>query len=162
MDQKFNPLTIKLIIGLGNPGKQYENTYHNVGSLFLQCLKKELPIANYQLLIANVFMNESGSFVAKLIKKNGAKPNQIIIVHDDSDLEIGEFKIQYGRNSAGHKGIESIIQSLGTKEFWRLRLGIRPLNNKSKAGTFVLKKITPTDKIILEKTFSLLANQLIN
>ncbi len=155
----INPETIKSIIGLGNPGKQYENTYHNIGQLFIQYLKKELPITNYQLLVTNSFMNESGPAVAKLMKKNGAKPHQIIIVHDDSDLELGKFKIQYNKNSAGHKGVESIIQSLGTKEFWRLRLGIRKPQDKSKAEKFVLKKITAEGKKELEKTFHLLANR---
>lgn len=107
-------------------------------------------------------MNNSGKFVAKAAKKAGAKPEEILIAHDDSDLEIGKYKIDFARGAAGHHGVESIQQHLKTNDFWRLRIGIRPLPSESlakdgserlKAADFVLKKISAADKATLKKVF---------
>ena len=153
----------RLIIGLGNPGKQYEKTYHNAGFLFIQYLMDKKPansefrIQNSELLKSDVYMNESGKFVAKILKKHGVKPKEILIVHDDSDIELGKYKISFGRGSAGHRGVESIIKSFGTKNFWRLRIGIRK-TAKEKAGELVLKKISKKDWEILEKVFQTIFN----
>ena len=163
-----------LIIGLGNPGKQYEKTYHNAGFLFIQYLMDKKPansefrIQNSELLKSDVYMNESGKFVAKILKKHGVKPKEILIVHDDSDIELGKYKISFGRGSAGHRGVESIIKLLGTKNFWRLRIGIRKTSRKKaglpaeayrvKAGELVLKKISKKDWEILEKVFQTIFN----
>ena len=164
----------QLIIGLGNPGKQYEKTYHNAGFLFIQYLMDKKPansefrIQNSELLKSDVYMNESGKFVAKILKKHGVKPKEILIVHDDSDIELGKYKISFGRGSAGHRGVESIIKLLGTKNFWRLRIGIRKTSRKkaglpaeayrAKAGELVLKKISKKDWEILEKVFQTIFN----
>jgi len=152
-----------IIIGLGNPGKEYEKTYHNVGILFVNYLTDKVPpISNSKFLISNTFMNQSGGFVKKALKKTGVKPEEVLIVHDDSDIELGKYKISFSRGSAGHKGIESIIQSLGTKNFWRLRIGIRqPATGKrqaarKKANEFVLKKINKRDLGTLEKVFQII------
>jgi len=160
-----NPYGIKLIIGLGNPGKEYEKTYHNVGFLAIDFLAKNPPAA--KLLKSGGYMNQSGSFVAKASKKYGVKPDEILIVHDDSDIELGKYKVSFGRGSAGHRGIDSIIKSLGTKNFWRLRIGIgRQIANreaqivKRKAKEFVLKKITKKDLEILEQVFKTTYNSL--
>lgn len=159
---------IKLIIGLGNPDKKYENTYHNVGFLFIDYLKENQQIFNFPALPAGrqfsifkstEYMNTSGKFAAKELKKSGAKPEELLIVHDDSDLALGSFKLQFGRGAAGHHGIENIQAALKTKDFWRLRIGIRPASEnppaggRQKAEKFVLKKITAADKKILEATF---------
>jgi len=158
-------INIKLIIGLGNPGKEYEKTYHNAGFLFIDSLIEKIPdyklqTTNYKLFKSDVYMNESGGFVAKTLKKRGIKPKEILIVHDDSDIEIGKYKISFGRGSAGHNGVESIIKSLKTKNFWRLRIGIRHglTQNKrgpirKKASEMVLKKISKKDLEILEDVF---------
>ncbi len=154
---KVNAYKPKLIIGLGNPDKKYENTYHNVGFLAVDYFAKNL--LNSNLLKSAVFMNQSGDFVGKAIKKHGIKPQELMVIHDDSDIELGNYKISFGRSSAGHQGVESIINSLGTKNFWRLRIGIRKAGlpaetRRAKAGDFVLEKITKNDWEILEKTFS--------
>lgn len=152
----------RLIIGLGNPGKEYEKTYHNAGFLFVDYLiNSQLPITNYKLLKTDVYMNQSGNFVKKTLKKYKIKPEEILIVHDDSDIELGKYKISFGRGSAGHNGVQSIIDALKTKNFWRLRIGIgrrltrtsRELTRK-KARDFVLKKIGKKDLKIIEKSFS--------
>src|SRR3989344_6040734 len=151
-----------IIIGLGNPGKEYQNTYHNAGFLFTDYLNThQISDIQCQILKSDVYMNESGKFVSKALKKSGAKPEGILIVHDDSDIELGKYKIAFARGSAGHNGVESIIKSLKTKKFWRLRIGIRPIRVVSskkkvvrkKAIEFVLKTISKKDRGILEKVF---------
>ncbi|MDP2598801.1 MAG: aminoacyl-tRNA hydrolase [Candidatus Liptonbacteria bacterium] len=167
-------MNIKLIIGLGNPGPKYKDTYHNAGFLFIDNLIKNLRDSRFDirisnLLRSNVFMNESGGFVKKMLKKSGAKPEELLVAQDDSDLYIGEYKLAFDRGSAGHKGVQSVIDALGTKKFWRLRLGIRPdiahrgadhalpklrwakaglpaVARRARAGEFVLKKIRKEDK----------------
>jgi len=172
MGTDFNPAKIKLVIGLGNPDKSYENTYHNAGFLFIEYLKEKKPaISNFQFLISksNAFMNASGGFVKKALKKNGLKPEALLLAHDDSDLNLGNFKFSFGRGSAGHKGVESVVKAIGSKNFWRLRIGIRPISpigpikrtkadlpaeaRRAKAGAFVLKRISAKDKGVLEKVF---------
>jgi len=148
----------KLIIGLGNPDKEYQNTYHNVGFLAVDFLANSLPLA--KLLKSDSYMNESGLFVLKAVKKNGLKPEEVLIIHDDADIELGKYKLSFGRGSAGHRGVESIINSLGTKNFWRLRIGINKISNiknqkskRIKAADFVLKKISKADLETLLKVF---------
>ena len=132
---------IKLIVGLGNPGKEYERTRHNVGFLFIEILENNFKNKKIILAKSQNFMNESGKAVATLIKLYKLNPENVLIVHDDIDILWGDFKFSFGRSSAGHKGVESVIKSLKTKNFWRLRIGIQP----------TLKKHTPADKIILKK-----------
>lgn len=158
----------KLVIGLGNPDPEYTNTYHNVGHLFLDFFIEnrenfQFPMTNDQLLKTNVYMNESGAFVKKALKKHNAKPEELLVVHDDSDITVGNYKLSFERGAAGHHGIESIQQHLKTNKFWRLRIGIRPKNEKirQKAGRFVLKKITAADKKILESVFEKAASEII-
>lgn len=102
----------------------------------------------------------------KALKKHGAKPEEVLIVHDDSDIALGNFKLSFGRGSAGHKGVESIINALGTKNFWRLRLGIRPQERggleaaRKKAEEFVLRKISAKDRKTLGEVFEKTAARL--
>ena len=120
-------------------------------------------------------MNESGGFVKKMLKKKGVKPEALLVIHDDSDLNLGSFKFSFGRGSAGHKGAESVIRTLGTKDFWRLRIGIRPIGpispigligliarRRKKAGEFVLRKISAKDKKTLESVFAEIIPQVQN
>ncbi len=161
----------KLIIGLGNPGPKYAHTYHNLGTLMADFLIKEWPseqlgeISSKKLKIIRfeqvsigqslAFMNQSGEVVKDAAKKLHLPPKNILILHDDSDLEIGRYKLAFGQGPAGHKGISSVIECLKTKDFWRLRLGIRPNHKTSqtrpKAGTFVLKNINPKNRFILKE-----------
>jgi len=161
-------MDFKLIIGLGNPDTKYQNTYHNVGFLFIDYFATyNLQPTTYNLLKSNVYMNQSGTFVRKALKKAGVKPEELLIVHDDSDLELGKYKLSFGRGAAGHHGIENIMATLKSKDFWRLRIGIRPLPAKAlatagrpKAGTFVLKKILPAHKKLLNEVFKKSASEL--
>ena len=160
MQPKFNQKDIRLIIGLGNPDHHYENTYHNVGFLFVKYLES-LPSNSPPSLKSTVFMNESGSFVSRIVKKQGVAPQNLLIIHDDSDISLGDFKFSFGSGTAGHKGVASVASALDTKDFWRLRIGIRSKPNfikrslgiRPKAGDFVLKKINTRDKKTLTEVF---------
>jgi len=156
----MNKIKIKLIVGLGNPGEEYENTRHNVGFLFIDKLSKQLKTADFKYEKSQAFMNNSGDAVLALIKFYKIKPENILIVHDDIDILWSNFKFSFGRSSAGHKGVESIIKALKTKNFWRLRIGIQPKLATSdmrqatriKAEKIILKKFTPAELKVLNQT----------
>ena len=148
---------MKLIVGLGNPGKEYENTRHNAGFILLDklaslhkvvfkefskanCLLTQIP--GFYLCKPMTFMNNSGDAVSKLSNFYKIFPKDIIVVHDDLDLEFGVVKKQFGRGSAGHNGVEDIIQKLGTKDFWRIRIGIGKPANGMSTSDYVLNNFT--------------------
>lgn len=162
---RTNPTAIKLVIGLGNPGKEYANTYHNVGILFAQYLKNTLVAGGCTPIASNIYMNESGRFVAAELKKRGIKPEELLIAHDDSDIALGNFKISFMRGAAGHHGIESIIATLKTNSFWRIRIGVRKNSEASKsrqkAGSFVLRQIKKEDQNIIASAFAKAAASLL-
>lgn len=166
MPTEFNPDSILLIIGLGNPEEQYTETFHNVGQFVLAPIlngvelkspKKSFAYAkhgSYTIIIPHTYMNESGIAVADAISYFKTSPESILIIHDDADLPIGETRLQFGRSDAGHNGIKSVIARLGTENFWRLRIGIRKEEKEGprrKAGTFVLSVIPAEDKKTIEK-----------
>jgi PTH1 family peptidyl-tRNA hydrolase len=138
----------KLILGLGNPGKEYQNTYHNAGFLALQYLGEQIagkpvflkaPRGKWEYLKSGdkilvrplTFMNQSGSAAKSALAYFKIPPAEMLVIHDDADIPLGKFKLVFGRGSAGHKGVESIQKALGTKEFSRLRLGIQPVSHNS-------------------------------
>ncbi len=160
----------KLIIGLGNSGAEYLSTYHNAGFLFAEFLagekfKKKKDFEFFQSggrIFAKPlgFMNESGKGAVSAMKYFRVKPAEILVVHDDADLAAGNYKISFGRGAAGHRGVASLIERLKTKDFWRLRIGIRAPSASSerassakeaapekrpKAGEFVLRPISSAD-----------------
>jgi PTH1 family peptidyl-tRNA hydrolase len=153
MTPEFKPETIKLIVGLGNPGTRYAHTYHNAGRIAVRALSDapETGFATgHRFLVPNTFMNESGSAVKRALR---VKPKALLVVHDDADLPLGSYRLSFARGAAGHHGVESVIRALGTKEFWRLRIGVRPLSaegpegsraRRAKADTFVLRPMTKT------------------
>jgi len=169
----------KLIAGLGNPSDKYEQTYHNAGSLFVKYLtEKEGEATRFKtsssklfqysksgemiFLLTEVFMNESGKAIKDAIEYFNLKPEEVLICHDDSDITIGDYKITFEQSSAGHKGIDSIITTLNTNKFWRLRLGIRPAEEKvrQKAEAFVLKKISKVGLDQLKSAFEKAAQEI--
>lgn len=161
-----------LIVGLGNPGEKYKDSPHNAGFLvvgeLLQAYGLELradkklqsELAELKKIIfakPMTFMNSSGDSVKKLATSYKLKATSSLwLIHDDVDLELGKLKIVKNRGSAGHKGVESIIQKLGTKDFVRFRVGIRPKHlpqkrSKSLMNKFVVGKFTRAqDKIFRE------------
>lgn len=161
------------IIGLGNPGKEYEGTRHNSGreAALYFAKKQEFPefalnkkanalisenkIAKDKILVAlpETFMNKSGSAAAKLIRTK--KDNRdLIIIHDDLDMPVGRVKISYAKNSGGHKGVESVMRALKTKNFVRIRIGICPKKKPSadkQVMNFIVGKFSPTEQPIIKK-----------
>ena len=151
-------MTIKLIIGIGNPDEQYHNTRHNVGFMFLDYIfrkgdfsakggpasgwefnkklnaetsKGKLEKASMVLAKSHTYVNKTGEAAVKLKNFYKIKPEQILVIQDDLDIPFGNTKISFDRNSGGHKGIESIMRALKTKKFYRLRIGTakRALDN---------------------------------
>lgn len=177
---------MKLIIGLGNPGKEYENTRHNVGFEVVDTIaykedakfsfekKFNAEVAKTRLndkpvILAKpwTFVNKSGEAVRKLKLFYKTKPENIIVVHDDLDIEFGNFKLSFGKDSGGHRGVQSVIDALKTNKFWRLRIGTanRKLTSarhqrtlkakKESVGNFVLTRFTPTEQTELKKVIKL-------
>jgi peptidyl-tRNA hydrolase, PTH1 family len=165
-----------LICGLGNPGEKFNQTVHNAGFLALDvfAMENEFPelklSKNFNSLISEknlfgkriilakpqTFMNESGKALKKLISFYKIPPENIYIIHDDTDLPIGKIKISQNRGSAGHNGVESIIKETGLKNFTRFRVGARSENAKpgvAKARKIVLKKLMGNDLETAEKSF---------
>lgn len=170
---KMKPMTAmkKVIVGLGNPGEEYANTYHNAGARALRAIAERLAnpdaltfkthkhlfeyaaVNGTALVLPLTFMNESGAAVKEAMKKFDAQPEDLIVLQDESDLPIGTYKISKERGAAGHKGIQSIMDALGSDVFMRVRIGIRPNNEqrRKKAEEFVLAEIKPSDTAALDK-----------
>ena len=165
---------MKLIVGLGNPGKQYQKTRHNVGFAVLDQLHNLLAsekISSWDLskkfnaeisgctikgnkiilLKPMTFMNESGIAVSLVAHFYKIPARDIIVVHDDKDIPLGEIKVQTNRGAAGHNGVTSLMQHLGTEAFTRVREGIRPANEKKMVDVskFVLDKFGLFEKKIV-------------
>ena len=167
-----------IILGLGNPGEEYEKTYHNAGWLALDYLKNELENEGaslksgkwnyfiydelkdgeqkYILIFPTTFMNLSGKAAKEALKVFNAKIKDLVILHDDSDLEVGELKGVIGSGAAGHNGVSSVMDYLDTKDFYRIRIGIRNPEEikRKKAEEFVLKTVNKNDLEKLYLTFA--------
>ena len=133
---------MKLIVGLGNPGNQYAHNRHNIGFMCVSHFAKERNwsfekkeglartahgrLDGEEIILARpqTFMNASGEAVKKLVIKYRIKPDDLIVVHDEMDLQLGNIRIRQGGSSAGHNGIESVIYEIGTPNFVRLRIGV--------------------------------------
>ncbi len=168
---------MKLIIGLGNPGKAYESTRHNVGQIAVMALQQKfsasLPafspqrkllaeisqgkLFSHSLILAKplTYMNKSGQAVALLKNYFQVDLPDIWVIHDDLDLPLGRIKISYGASAAGHKGVKSIITELGSKDFVRLRIGIGRPTPPQDASQWVLQPFTQAEKDILNQTLDL-------
>ena len=168
---------MKLIVGLGNPGRSYVKNRHNVGFACLryfaklqgirldrkQCLARvgTGEVAGNKVVIARpqTYMNLSGQSVSRLIKKFTTNPNDLLVIHDDLDLPLDKIRIGQGGSSGGHKGAQSIITELGSQDFIRIRVGIgRPTVTQdateiSQADIvdYVLSDFTPEEKQIIDK-----------
>lgn len=137
-----------IIVGLGNPGKEYEHTRHNTGRMAINYISSKAEITA-KFITPDTFMNKSGQAVAKVVKSKKAA-EKLIVIHDDLDLSLGVFKISYNRGSGGHKGVESIIRTLKTKEFIRIRIGIEKRGDVEK---HILGKFKKSEMETLKKVF---------
>ncbi len=149
------------VVGLGNPGTEYENTRHNTGRMAVEFFGKKNTNKNVKIVLPDTFMNHSGKAVAKFIKSKKAAQN-LIIVHDDLDLPLGTMKISYNKGTGGHRGLDSVVKAVKTREFTRLRIGISPVTPggkiKKPAGEkavldFILAKFKPSELEVLKKIF---------
>ena len=122
---------MKLIIGLGNPGEKYADTRHNVGWMVVDALQKIKLPKDILVKKTDIMMNDSGVFVKKLTKLYPLSSNSLYVIHDDLDIPLGTFKIQFGRGPKDHNGIKSVDSELGTNEYWRVRVGIENRNQES-------------------------------
>lgn len=156
---------MKLIVGLGNPGKEYENTRHNVGFLAIDkwvmkhsaSFDKNKFDGSYttfyidsekvMVLKPLKYMNLSGEVIKKFISYFDI--DDILVIHDDKDIELGKFKIRYDGSSAGHNGIKNIIMHLGTEKFNRIRIGLSKNNTELK--DFVLGKFSSEEQKIIDE-----------
>ncbi len=130
----YNKKIMKLVVGLGNPGEEYENTRHNTGRILVDMIEKKWADNSKQkvkFITPDTFMNNSGKAVASLVKsKKDLK--DLVVIYDDIDLPIGKMKISFNRSSGGHNGLGSVIKSLKSEEFLRIRIGIAPATPSGK------------------------------
>jgi PTH1 family peptidyl-tRNA hydrolase len=160
---------IKLFVGLGNPGGQYEATRHNAGfwwvdqlaltsksqlsldAKFFALAGKLSPTNDTWLLKPNTFMNASGKAVAALANYYKILPEQILVIHDELDLPAGTVKLKKGGGHGGHNGLKDITAALGTADFWRLRFGIGHPGDKNEVVNFVLKAPTKDEQTAINE-----------
>ncbi|MCK5084398.1 MAG: aminoacyl-tRNA hydrolase [Candidatus Pacebacteria bacterium] len=172
---------MKLIIGLGNPGKKYEKTRHNTGFLVVNKIANnfQFPVSGFNskfnaeisqdaidnekviLVKPLTFMNSSGQAVRAVLDYYKIDPRDIIVIHDDLDIPLGEYKISKNRNSGGHKGVQSIIDCLGTKDFTRIRIGIMTKNKKTPTEKFVLEGFGKDEMEIIEEVIEEIENEIV-
>lgn len=155
-----------IIVGLGNPGKKYKNTRHNVGFQVIDEFAKENNFPEFKLskkfnaLVSEkgniilvkpqTFMNKSGKAVKALLKNTTR--TALVVIHDDIDLPLGKIRISKNRGSAGHKGVESIIKEIGFKNFTRFRIGISPKTGKPKnVERYVLQKLNKEEEKVIRE-----------
>ena len=161
---------IKLFVGLGNPGPEYEHTRHNAGFWWVDALARELKVSmsmdrSYHGLVARTtsggntiwllepqtFMNLSGKSVASLARFFKIAPEEILVVHDEIDIVPGQVKLKFGGSHAGHNGLRDIHAQLGTGDYWRLRLGVGHPGIKTEVVNWVLKKPSLDHRIAIDE-----------
>jgi PTH1 family peptidyl-tRNA hydrolase len=161
---------IKLIVGLGNPGPEYESTRHNAGFWWLdefapahQCSFKaegkffglvsrgQVRSREIYLLKPQTFMNVSGRAVGAIAQYYKVPPQHILVVHDELDLPPGSAKLKLGGGHGGHNGLKDIINHLGTRDFWRLRLGIGHPGDRNEVSDYVLNAPRKEERVLIDQ-----------
>lgn len=159
-----------LVVGLGNPGKEYVGTRHNVGAAVVealaeahncvlrksrdQSLNAEISLEGKKVLLAfpQTFMNNSGQAVSSIMRRNGiSNPENLIVVHDEMDTPPGDLRIKFGGGLAGHNGLKSITNHLHTQDYLRLRLGIGKPADKDSGANYVLKRPSKAEQEIFSQ-----------
>lgn len=167
---------MKVIVGLGNPGKKFNFTPHNLGFMVIDALRSEIGNGKFVLkkgffsqisegmvegekiilVKPQTFMNASGLAVEAILKKTKLEEKNLWVIHDDLDLPLGKIKISLSKGAGGHKGVQSIIESIGSKNFVRFRLGIAfPHKKIISRKDFVLKKFKKEDKKKIKKLIAM-------
>jgi peptidyl-tRNA hydrolase, PTH1 family len=160
---------IRLIVGLGNPGAEYAPTRHNVGFWFVDALAQSQAFKaearfhgelsrlsrrgqDLRLLKPSTYMNHSGRSVAAVSRYFEIPPEQILIAHDELDLPVGTVRLKQGGGHAGHNGLRDTINLLGSRDFWRLRIGIDHPGDRSLVLGYVLGRPSRADALLIEDT----------
>ena len=163
-------MSIKLIVGLGNPGTEYEHTRHNAGFWFLDELARQWkaawkhekkyfghtarvsrPEGEVWLLKPDTYMNLSGKAVAALAQFYKIRPEEILVVHDELDIPCGQIRFKLGGGNGGHNGLKDIQAKFGTLDFYRLRLGIGHPGDRNLVVGYVLNKPSAEDRALIDK-----------
>jgi PTH1 family peptidyl-tRNA hydrolase len=163
---------IRLIVGLGNPGSEYERTRHNAGYWWVEAIAaqrharwaRESKFAgwvarvseggtDYWLLKPATYMNESGRSVGAFLRFHRIEPNAMLVVHDELDLLPGTVKLKKGGGTGGHNGLRDIDEVLGTRDFWRLRIGIGHPGHKDRVADYVLHEARREEREAIEPAF---------
>jgi PTH1 family peptidyl-tRNA hydrolase len=170
-------MPIRLIVGLGNPGQEYEQTRHNAGFWLVDQVARAMPRCNLSreskyhalaaktviagqevwLLQPQTFMNRSGQSVGALARFFKIMPDEILVAHDELDLAPGIARLKKGGSSGGHNGLKDITAALGTQDYWRLRLGIghpRTLNLQQEVVDFVLHKPRREEQLLIDEAIA--------
>lgn len=170
-------MPIRLIVGLGNPGQEYEQTRHNAGFWLVDQLARNTPRCNLSreskynalaaktviagqevwLLEPQTFMNRSGQSVSALARFYKIQPDEVLVAHDELDLPPGVAKLKKGGSSGGHNGLKDITAALGTQDYWRLRIGIghpRTLNLQQAVVDFVLHRPRKEEQPLIDEAIA--------
>jgi peptidyl-tRNA hydrolase, PTH1 family len=157
-----------LIVGLGNPGKKYARTRHNVGTDVIELLARRLSVSlkvgrdraqvaetrigdhAVVLVVPTTWMNDSGEAVGPIARRYKIPAANIIVIHDELDLEPGAVKLKMGGGLAGHNGLKSISQHIGTNDYMRVRIGVGKPSTKEQGADHVLSSIPPAERKILD------------
>tara|TARA_Y100000996_G_scaffold413724_1_gene402661 strand:+ start:1582 stop:2160 length:579 start_codon:yes stop_codon:yes gene_type:complete len=172
-------MSLKLIVGLGNPEKKYLSTRHNVGfwvldslaekltKTFSQQKKYESELLEYEfdsklfhMMKPLSYINNSGIPIRKFIKNKNIEAENILIIYDDLDLGVGKIRLKQGGGSGGHNGLNSIIEQIGSKNFWRLRIGIGKPNDKNNVIDYVLGKPSLDDKNLIHQSIEIMLSEI--
>ena len=157
-----------LIVGLGNPGKEYELTRHNVGAEAVNLLAdrhgaklrnhKERALVDEVRMgeqrVALAYMNDSGDSLRRLVKRFGVEPEQVIVIHDELDLPVAQLRMKVGGGVAGHNGLRSIKSHLHSDKFLRIRIGVGKPASKEHGADYVLKKFSPRERNEIDVTLA--------
>jgi peptidyl-tRNA hydrolase, PTH1 family len=155
---------ITVVVGLGNPGRRYYGTRHNVGSLAADLLlERSVPVdrgkwvhgelslvelsgKRFLVLKPRTYMNRSGAAVAPVVSGYGLTPSQVVVMHDDMDIPLGEFRVKHGGGTGGHLGVTSVVESLGEEGFSRIRIGVGRPPEGVGAAEYVLGSFGPEEE----------------
>ena len=156
----------RLIVGLGNPGRDYEETRHNAGFWFCARLAQTWGATlahesrfhgivgrhanSIWMLLPQTFMNRSGQAVGALARFHRIDPAEILVVHDELDIPPGQLRLKFGGGMGGHNGLKDVTSHLGTQDYWRLRIGIGHPGDASQVVDYVLSRASQEDKTLIE------------
>ena len=157
-------MSTSLIVGLRNPGSSYDGTRHNIGAEVVAAIapgqkfkrarlgvradaaKVRLGEADAVLAVPRTFMNQSGDAVQPLMRYYRAGGDELLIIHDDIDLPFGKIKVQYGGGEGGHNGVRSVVRSLGSEDFWRLKIGVGRPPRPIDPADYVLERFSKVER----------------